>query len=767
MPRKMLPYSAVSVLALTHIAASAATSTESTLEEIIVTATKRAQNIQDIPYNVSAVSGEQLRVADVTRTEDLLKVIPGISVIDGGARNRNAVSIRGIGVPGASASDYFSTDATSYYLDEAPLESMNFRIKDVERVEVLRGPQGTLYGGGSLGGTVRYILNKADLKGFSGNVATQLSETDGAGRLGSDTDFAFNIPLIDQRLALRLSGDYYYQPGFITYQTFPDQRASGALPPRLSRHYNDEHTGQGRMSLTWKINDRWQTHFAYAHQKMAADGRQAYTLNSTDVLGNINNDFVNHRTYAGFNDETAERALDLYSATLQGELGFADLIIAPSYYKDSYTTQADITRFLGTLAKGFYLGYAGLNGYNHNAIESKTRSLEVRLQSSGVRPIDWIAGGFATSQTRSWKDLESTPGLNSYVYGPGTTVVANDFNLESTGKYRQTAFFGEATWHATPALDLTGGLRYFRMSDEIGMKIWYPIYEGLQSYNTPDKQAFDQTNRVAPNKTFFKFNASYRITSKMLSYATYSQGFRRGGANAVSAQQAGSNDPALLALLKNARFYQPDTLNNFEVGLKSTLLDGRMTLNGDVYYMNWRNLQGYTGTVLNAAGQVINLPIDQRVNIGDAVSKGVELELRAQVTRNAEISGGLSYNDIRAQGDSPYLAKGDRIAGKPHWQGNSAVTYHKPIAAESELRLSGGVSFRDRELTNNPSHPYLPGYALLDASVSWVHSSWEVKLFIDNLTNHESETAFSSSEGERKIYVNRPRTSGLSIHYKI
>lgn len=744
---------------------------EGALEEVIVTASRRAESVQDIPFNVSALSQDDLIEAGITRPEDLAKRIAGVSVIDGGARFRNSLSIRGIGAPGASSSDFFTTEATSYYVGETPMENLNLRIKDVERMEVLRGPQGTLYGGGAMGGTVRYILNRPDPDAFGAKVATNLYDIDGADSVSSDTEFMLNIPIGDN-FALRAVGNYLDQKGFIDYVTFPDKVASGALPEISEDNYNTEETWMGRIAARWLINDSWDAELAYIAQDQESYGRQAFSGPSTDVFGEpIESDFVDEDTHTGFNDESSQRDIKLVSFDLRGSLDFADLTFHASHYEDDYDTEGDVTRFLEGLYVGFYPEFDDFNAWNENEITTETDTVELRLQSTGEN-FDWVVGTFYTQQDREWNLLEYTPGLNEFFWGEGTSVPPNDFNLESEGDYSQLAFYAEGTWHATDNLDVTLGIRHFDMEDEIDMFIWYPIYEGLDDFDDrsdpcltdPDSICFSDSSKGDFDDQFYKLNLSYTFSDDVLTYFTYSEGFRRGGANAASGGQA-SDSEAVEKLFEEARFYQPDSLNNYEIGVKSTLMDGRMTLNGAVYYIEWEDMQIIVGSVDDDQGNSISLPIDQRVNAGDAESIGAEVELSAMLGETLRLDASASYNKIEADGDNAYFEDGEAIYGKPEWQASLALNGDYQLNNGLQWGWYAAVAYRDDVATGNEFLSELSSYTLLDAALSLYGSNWTASLYGDNLTDEDYETSVSSAEFRNRIYTGRPRTLGIRLSY--
>lgn len=652
---------------------------EPVLQEIIVTASKRAVSVQDTPYNVSALSGQSLADLKIQSPVDLVKAVPGVVVSDSGARFRNALDIRGVG-PGTGASDFFTTEATAYYVGETALENMNLRVKDLERLEVLRGPQGTLYGAGSLGGTVRYILNRADPKRTAAIFSLDGSKTEGAEAISHDVDAVINVPLIADKLAVRVVASHFDTKGFIDYRTYPDEAASGFLPDRVRKNYNDETVKFGRVSLGWIVNDGWRLDAAYTRQKQTAWGRQGYTL---DGPGNnpgtgVNHDFINDHTVAGFNDEVSNRDIELLQFDLDGDVGFADLHVNLSRYRDRYNTQGDITRFLESLAGGVYASFDALNGYNDNRINSVNNSAEVRLLSKRGGAIDWVGGVYFIKQDRRWDLVEYTPGLNDFVLGPNSGVAPNDFALLSNGRFTQAAAYGEGTWHANNKLDLTVGLRYFDMKDRIELGIWYPIYQGLSGWGDPATAASyfpgpDGNGNQNYRKLYSKLNVSYKLSNDALVYATFSQGFRRGGANATGAVQFVPGGD-LQEVLKKARFYKPDTLNNYEIGFKSEWFDRRFIFNAAVYYLDWKNRQVFSDSIKDSAGNVVTLPISQRVNVGSATSKGVELETRFQASKSLELRGGVAYNTIHDNND-----QGFRFSGKPAWQGNAGLTHQSII----------------------------------------------------------------------------------------
>ena len=390
------------------------------------------------------------------------------------------------------------------------------------------------------------------------------------------------------------------------------------------------------------------------------------------------------------------------------------------------------------------------------------------LTSNTEGRIDWVAGVFYEQQDRVWNLIEFTPGLNEFLWGDGTSVVPNDFALLSTADYSQFAVYGEATLHVTDRLDVTGGIRYFDMKDEIEMGIWYPIYDGLDGFGDPDTAAsFFPDGTGAGNQSFddiyFKGNISFKATDDILLYATFSQGFRRGGANATSGVQipagAGGNVEEALA---NARFYDPDTVDSYEIGFKSQWLDRRLTINAAGYWMDWKDRQGFSSSIEDDSGIVVNLPISQRVNLGDSTSKGFEVETRLRATDALTLFANLSYNTLKEKDRAP----GFRTVGNPSLQGNVGTNYSQPVMGDWILDLGINSQFKTKVETGRPEQETLSGYVVADVFAGLSNDNWSVRLYADNVTDKQVQTSLTVVEGRPVFYINTPLTVGLDIGYR-
>jgi len=461
---------------------------------IVVTAQRREQNILDVPYNISAISGSEIEASQTLDTTELLRSIPGISVVDRGYRNAavlNGIRIRGLNVDSSSLGDYAvsAVSTVSTYVNDTPVFA-NFMLKDLQRVEVLRGPQGTLYGSGSLGGTVRYILNDPDPSEFSGRVSVSASQVDGSSSTGFTGDLTLNIPLSDT-FAIRANVSRVDYPGITDYVNLYELDANGApvapngiLASDASyRSQKDADTVEiwyGRFSALYEPNDTFDLTFNLIYQEDKIGGRRQQTLGS-DGFGRAYQENEN----GSIQLEPSEREVTLASLEANVDLGFATLTSSTSYYDHTGSSVSENT--------GFYAqaGFLGFYYYHPRPMASAVRSYgdeafvqELRLVSNTDGPIDWIVGAYYQDQTRlatqdsylrgfkQWWDT-FLPAFASAVTGD------QDFAYSRDESFTDMALFGEVTWHVSDRFRLTGGLRYFDNESENDTFIDLPLYASL------------------------------------------------------------------------------------------------------------------------------------------------------------------------------------------------------------------------------------------------------------------------------------------------
>ncbi|UPT62760.1 MAG: TonB-dependent receptor [Hyphomonadaceae bacterium JAD_PAG50586_4] len=524
-------------------------------EEIVVTATRRAEDILDVPYNISAVTGAQIEEARMRDSTELLRSIPGVSVVDRGERNSatvNGVRIRGLNVDSAALGDYAvsAVSTVSTYVNDTPIFA-NFLLTDIAQVEVLRGPQGTLYGSGALGGTVRYIMNAPEIGAYGGQGQISLSQVEGSEDAGWGGDLTINLPLGD-RAAFRgtiARADY---PGVTDYVNLYELDSggiptapSGVLNPAASYTSREDadtvDVWFGRASLLVKPTDTIDLTLNYFHQSDEIGGRRGQTLGS-DGFGNPYGDYES----GSIQLEPSDRDLDLISLEANIDLGFATLTSSTSYYDHSGSSISENTGFYAQAGfLGFYYNYPRPMASAVRTFADESIVQELRLVSNDGGNFDYVVGYYYQDQNRvstqqsylrgfkQWWDalFVGSPLIQAAVTGD------QDFDYSRDEDFVDQALFGELTWHVSDRLDITGGVRAFSNEAENTTYMDLPLYAGAF---TPTTSVFDTDDDGA----LWKLNAALEFGDDDLLYATWSQGYRRGGTNAVPTSGTFAEDPA-------------------------------------------------------------------------------------------------------------------------------------------------------------------------------------------------------------------------------
>ena len=470
--------------------APASTTAETSLEEIVVTATRRSTGTVDVPFNISAVSGAQIEAQNLSNPVDLLRTVPGVSVVDRGIRNSgvvNNVRIRGVNVDAATLGDYVvaGAAAVSSYVNDTPIFA-NFLLKDIDRVEVLRGPQGTLYGRGSLGGTVRYLLREPVLGETSGSVEAGLSSTTGSSGMNWTTDGTLNLPL-GETVALRFNFSHMDDAGVVDYPNLYVLDSNGIpVAPNGVLDSAAQYTSKKdadwakidylRLAATWKPTDSAKLVFSVVHQKDNTGGRRQITAPGTPnyATGGVYGDYEQGAVML----EPSAREVSVASVEGTFDLGFATLTSSTSYTDHTGTSTNDNS---GLYAKGWpflYDYYPRLMAQKYRDYSDRSFAQELRLVSNSKGAFDYIAGLYYEKEKlhsgetdwvrgfTQWFAAQDavTPGFGSY-YDPVAPTSDRDFLYSRNEQFTETAVFGELTFHITPTFQITGGARWFQDKD--------------------------------------------------------------------------------------------------------------------------------------------------------------------------------------------------------------------------------------------------------------------------------------------------------------
>jgi outer membrane receptor protein involved in Fe transport len=745
------------------------------LTEITVTATRRKETVTDVPYNISALTGQDLERSGIEGLASLSQGIAGLEYVDQGPRasgNNNQLILRGLNADGTNGIDnaHFAVAPVSTYLGETPL-FFNLKLFDMDRVEVLRGPQGTLYGSGSLGGTVRFIPNNPQFGKFSGQARAELSSTTESGQLNHDLYAMVNIPVGDN-LAVRLAGGKQHLGGFIDEKNLAVAGPDGApqitgpiLDPATSlvratlRNTNTSDVSYARAALGMSLGDNVLATLHYNYQHTDVGDRQA---DNPLYPGNTSYD----ASTALLNPQTSKT--EVVGLDVEVDLGFATLSSATSWYEtQERALESDGGIYQLVLADAFYFGYPRFVVPGYTETREHAAMQEFRLTSKGDNTFDWLVGGYYQKQHRNYSLRDaSDPGLADYVaaldpfegyFGTPTPGIAglDLFDQTFMEAFRDTALFGELTWHVTNRWQLTGGARKFWQRDSSSQSFALPVCQQLTFCGPPESVA--DTNSV--NSQIFRANTSFKLDKLDNLYFTWSQGFRHGGANALPPDGTPQSDP-------RAPFtFRPDRSTNYEVGLKGTIPNAPFRYSLAAFYIRWRDFQfdSFTSTGFTFVG-----------NGNQASSRGVELELNGDLGEHWSYSASYSYVDAKL--DKPFSVvttgnAGDSMPGVPSNSASVGLNYLQPLPADYKLTVHLDGSYRDSAHSdfNASAADFFPvkSFSVWNAAAILAASSrWEVRLFADNLFSEKGRTGGSPPQqlgNEAFFQVMRPLTVGARL----
>ncbi len=741
-PKPLIAAAIAAALAGARGAHGAETGDSPVLQEIVVTANRREEDVLTVPYNISAISSQQIQDAGLKDLQSLTRMVPGLVSADLGPRanstNSNLI-IRGLNASDQGSS-YFGPNLAvplvSTYLDDVPL-FVNFNLTDIERVEVLRGPQGTLYGSGAVGGTVRLIRHKPDLGVFSADVTADTSGTEHSSGASYSFDGIINIPLGDT-VAVRANAGYSKLTGFInglhaarfdkTGQPLladPDNPLTSDYLYQQINGVDSSNSKYGRVSLLWKPSDVFNVLVDYTHQNDHSGGFSwqdvAFDYTTGDPLPRApytSNELIPQ--------QSLDRTLDIGAVTLSVDAGFATLTSSTSYYDNRYDDVIDISsgqQYYANLSPYYYGGYPRYAAFNFDHSTDKSFVEELRLVSKTGGAWDYIAGAFFRDQKSELTDPETLPGFAAWSHLPGSAdaynyyqgstfntfadVIADrngtdpaslqptDFfynNIRHT-RFHDRAIYGELTRHLTDNWQVTGGVRQFWQSYEQSETQIYPFSGAAYSDSGEDPLGTTTSEQAKSYRShLWKLNTSYEISPAARAYFTFSEGFRHGGANSfkicpadVPALGGCEPSPQTAALIP----FSPDSAKNYEVGLKG-LIAGRIRYSASLYRVDWHNIQ------LDAYAPVTGIQIV--VNGQDARSEGLELEVQAALTNNLSASIGGSYTDAKLTQDfirANFVGqKDDRLPLVPKTQLTAALDYVVPLLQDREVSFHVDAAYR-------------------------------------------------------------------------
>lgn len=779
------------------------------LEEVVVTAQKRSESAQSVPLSMTTFSAKALEDKAIDNFFDYATKIPNLAFAPtgDGVGTARTVSIRGIAGNGT----------TSFYIDDTPLpDSIDPHVLDIDHIEVLRGPQGSLYGARSMGGLIKMVTKASDLNAFSADFHAGASKTSHTDRPNWTGDGVINVPLINDVMSLRLSAFYDTQAGYFTrsYCTNPAAAGVSCTPLASSGLTSVPNVGEidtygGAAALTIKLGDSVTITPRLMTQRADYNGfpmgdvlstpgngygypvpSGPYTLPSSLVPGSFNQARL-------FNiQEGGSDAWDLLSLSAKWKSAYGELVSATSYFGRRVYETEDESDFVwaaitssctaGAVSAGACSGVGAASASPIVEIKNYQQfTEELRFASSLSGPVQFVVGGYYSDLHGRLPFAANYPGAtapgldntlsggqpsncqqvsaSSCINGIADLIFAQDFTTE----VKEQAGFGELTWAMTDALKATVGARVYSVKTTS-----QGVEKGLATGGGP--WIYSPTAEQTDSGVNPKAEIDYHITPDKMVYANVAKGFRPGGVvPIVPAGVPGTATDCVTPLnnlgisLSDTRSYKADTLWNYEVGAKTAWLDRRVTMNGALFDIRWKNLQ-----------QEVLLPCGFQfvANAGAAESKGAEFEMQARATQALELGLSVGYQNAKitagpSTGSALYLPPGSKVFMVPDWTGDVSATYTVPMTSEWNFQAGGDFSYVGRSFSGNntPNDPReRPGYHLLNARFAFTHNRMDIALVGKNLTNEAANLGDSRSlaaevPGRPRLFVNQPRTVGVEF----
>jgi iron complex outermembrane receptor protein len=732
---------------------------DESLDEVLVSAQRRVQNIMDVPLSVASYSPEQLEQQGIRQIDDIARLTPSLrfsrtSGVSG--NNASDISIRGI------ASDVGSA-TTAIYIDDTPIQIRSIGyfggntyplVFDLERIEVLRGPQGTLFGAGAEGGAVRFLTPTPDFEESSLYARGEVSSI-----RNGDTTYELGVaggaPLSDT-VALRGGVWYRHDGGFI-------DRYDPAFTTRLEKDINDADNYSGKVALAWRPTEALTVTPSFYYQKVESSGRPQYWQVQSDV------DDEDYGTGI-YNKEPSSDKFILPAIKVEYDFGGLDLISNTSWFHRERSQALDYATFLSTLRTGnpfgTYNNKDASNAVAFQTLEQRNFVQEVRLQSaSPEQRVDWSTGVFYSNASQDSTNLSGS-GFIAGVLSRGVPQYLGRYNLydviEATDE--QYAAFASLDFKATSRLTATAGFRVSRNEFEFGETRDGPVNGGRRTFDTAEQTDTSYTPRVA---------ATFRIDTDNMVYSSISKGFRPGGAQAPVDPTFCAADLATLGLAASPRGYDSDSLWSAEVGSKNRMLGGALTLDANVYYIKWKNIQ-----------QSIRLPtcsFSFISNLGEATGKGADISVVTRPVDSLQLGASVGYNetdyDDEIRGGNGLILKeaGDRIGG-PKWTGSVFGLGETSLTATMEGYLRFDYSFQSSGIPQNPNAfgfdpglSPLPSTNSLSMRVGVKMASFDVALFANNLAGSSDPLSRSHDTAASSLYYAesyKPRTIGVTAQVR-
>jgi iron complex outermembrane receptor protein len=756
-------YASIFGLALAGAAVAQQENKLDQLEEVVVTAQKRESTVQATPISITAITGQDLQDRGITDISSIVQSVPGVSMRSSGP-GQTELEMRGMSSAGGNSS------TVGFYLGDIPLtapaSAQNGKVVidpdlyDLNRVEVLRGPQGTLYGSGSMGGTIKLVPNAPDPKAFDASAETILGHTSGGNTLNNDENFMLNLPLSDTA-AVRIVGSQEHLSGWIDRKVIaqPDFPAPinattrgnvAAAPVETNfRDVNDEVLTSARIAVLLEATDRLSISPSFMYQRITQDG-----LSLIDTPPGTNNQYQPFNSPEPFLDR-----IDIGGLNVQYHFDIADLTSTTSFWTRDENLRQDGTEELGyALGVPLYAAQGGVGQNFPTSLEddkSKQYSEEIRLTSAGNTDFKWLVGYFYQDFQSDFDEFVLTP----FTQVPGT--ITDAFTQIQPTKILQNSFFGEVSYTFLQQFTVTAGLRRFYYHGTVNTA----VSGYLSSSGGPNNNYYSTSERdsgVTP-----KLNLSYQVDPDLMVYTTASQGFRPGGGNQPIPTSGVLGDKCLanlqaIGLTSAPLGFNPDKVWSYELGEKFRDSEGRVTVNAAAYFENWQHIQQ-------------NIPLDCGFpftgNAGDAHIYGTELEISTLITSGLVFSVNGSWLHAEYIANAvPATTIDDRVQEVPEVTASGSLAYRHPINDSLSFISRIDNNYVGSRIDTTAQANYLPSYDLTNIRAGVEADHWKAELFVNNVTNRVALLSNSPAINVAIPTFNRtsmeqPLTFGIDLSY--
>ena len=693
---------------------------EASDDAIVVTAQRREQRLQDVPLAVTALSGATLGKKGALTFQDYAGAVPSLSfqyVGPTGYRGERDYAIRGI----------YGSNTVGFYIDETPVPIVDPEILDVARIEVLRGPQATLYGSNSMGGTIKFVINQPKFNIFSGSAEGRVSTT-AHGGIGNQQALILNVPIIDDRLAARIAVSRRDDAGYIDnyFDGYPgfklDFLPANQKDHGVAKNWNRAHAQSARVTLRYEPVDGLTITPMFAYAKTDLDATPTYFGQLPGLT-----------TVRSIRTPEIERTL-LGSLNIRYEADLIELVNNFAYFRKTNKAVEDSTQL--------NIGYVPAAPYAvDSTIRDKSIYNEFRVQTKFKGMINFMAGAIYSRGRHYTAQRVANPGMSAA--NPTLPPIPNDLIYDTAGTRTTTEMsaYAEARLDLTATLQATGGLRYYSFDTR---------QTGLSTGLLADG---DQTNeRTTQDGIRPRFTLSWIPSRHLTLFSNYGKGFRPGFPGGRRASICGGFSPDVVS----------DTVTNYEIGAKTSFLDNRLQLAGTLYRMDWTNVQ-----------QTILLPCGflETQNTGKARSQGVEFELSAQPFAGVNVDGSATYTDAKIiEAESGALAPvGSPILFVPKWKLSLGAGVEQAVSEQWEAFARADANYESSVLVDYGLGFARGGYTTLSARFGIRNDRWMVEIFGQNLTDRQPFTnlyTFAVPGGSYLTSTLQPRTIGIRASVK-